>query len=188
MEGRRCGRGVAAVTVESQSWAMSGEPHRVCDSCLLPMGLLPCPLPLQQHCSTQRGEHVFWWPTNSSWSHCMSQSKGSRAGASFLTESYSEKREWGVLGALVQVEHHVFKDIFLGHWLWSLSWYKDCLKPFARCPMKTHLHMDFLDFHSQEGLCLRLQGRCTCVWANYFSETWCHFCQNEWVKIQHSVC
>lgn len=186
MEGR-CGRAVAAVTVESQSWAMSGEPHRVRASCLLPLSLLPCPLPWQQHFSTHRGERGLWWPTTTSWSHCMSQSKGKRAGASFLTDNYSEKREW-VLGALVQAEHHVCKDIFLGLWLWSLRRYKVCLKLFARCPKKTHLHVDCLAFHSQMDLCLRLQGRCTCIWANYFSETWCHLCQNEWVKIQHSVC
>lgn len=74
-------------------------------------------------------------------------------------------------------------------WLtWELRRYKVCLKLFSRCPMKTHLHLDCLGFHSQKGLCLRLQGRCTCVWANYLSKSWCHLCQTEWVKIQHSVC
>lgn len=188
MEGRRCGRGVAALTAESQSWAVSGEPHRVRASCLLPMSLLPCPLPWEQHYSTHRGERGLWWATNPSRSHCMSQSKGRRAVASFLTDNFSEKGERGFLEALVQVEHHVCKDIFLGHWLWSLRRYKVCLKLFARCPTKTHLHVDCLGFHSQMCLCLQLQERCTCAWANYFSETWCHLCQKEWVKIQHSVC
>lgn len=45
---------------------------------------------------------------------------------------------------------------------WSLRRYKVYLKLFARCPMKTHLHVDCLGFHSQKGH-LRIQGRCTCV-------------------------
>lgn len=188
MEGRRCGRGVAAVTVESQGWGMPGEPHRVSASCLLPHEPSATPLPRQQHYSIHRGEHGLWWPSNTSWSHCISQSKGRRAGASFFTDSYCEKREWGVMGALVQVEHRVCKAIFLDHWLRSLRTYKVCLKLFARCPMKTHLHVDSLGFQSQKRLCLRPQGRFTYVQATYFSETWCHFCQTEWVKIQVSIC
>lgn len=98
------------------------------------------------------------------------------------------RREWGVLGALAQVEHRVCKAIFLGHWLRSLRTYKVCLKLFARCPMKTHLHVDSLGFQSQKRPCLRPQGRFTYVQATCFSETWCHFCQTEWVKIQLSIC
>lgn len=103
-------------------------------------------------------------------------------GASFLTDSYCEKREWGDLGALVQVKHHVCKDVFLGHWLWSLRRYKVCLKLFARCPIKTHLRVDCLGSFT-EGPSQTSREMHSCM-SKLFQ---CHFCQTEWVKIQHSV-